>query len=76
MSREKQEYVKQLNQFLMVQVSWELLPEGQLRTLVEAFQRLKADVDEIFMMFDEVLNARSAGPLTVEDSKKERSYVV
>jgi len=68
MSREKDEYVKLLNQILMVQnISWELLPEHQLKTLAEAFEKLRQDVEEFFQLLDEV-------PSIIPDKGEWRRY--
>ena len=72
----KQEVVQSLNQILQVRgISWDLLPESDLLRLFEAFQRLREEVEQVFMLFDEITGETPL--IAVEDSKKDwRHYVV
>lgn len=65
---EKEKIVKELNEILQVRdIHWNLLPDADFMRLVEAFRKLKADVDEIFRLINEV-------PTIIPDKGEWRHY--
>ncbi|HKZ94832.1 MAG TPA: hypothetical protein VJ249_09695 [Candidatus Bathyarchaeia archaeon] len=49
----KRDLAEQLNRFLLIQASWERLPQKDLIKICSAFQRLRQDVDEILALLDQ-----------------------